>query len=149
MNIRPTLTRCVATALCCVLLTAPMTAEASTGDLFKAAGKTVVLAGKKSGSVLKDTLRIFLKHPGGTVATGVGVTLMVHPEVMAKPLDTLAETPGKVATDLGREGVEALNQKPGGFPLLPVLLAGLGALGLYLRYRVRCKALLRSTTSGS
>jgi hypothetical protein len=137
---RSILIRCASTALCCVLLTAPMTVQAAPGDLFKTAGKTVVLVGKKSGSVLKETLKVFLKHPAGTVATGVGITLMTNPEVIAKPLDSLAQTPGDVTKELGKEGIRALNPQLGGFPLLPVLLTGLGAFGLYLRYRVRCKA---------
>ena len=50
MNIRPILTRCAATALCCALLTAPMTAEASALDLFRLAKNAASSAGK----ILKD-----------------------------------------------------------------------------------------------
>lgn len=145
--IRPVVALCAVTALCCALLSGPAPAEASSQGVFKLATKAVTLVGKKSGSVLKETLKIFVKHPVGTVATGIGVTMVSNPEVLAKPLETLAQTPGEVATNLGREGIESLNQKPGGFPLLPVLVAGLGALALYLRYRVRCKALERADLS--
>ncbi len=74
------------------------------------------------------------KYPSAIVATGAATSLVVSPEIMGKPLDTLAETP----TAIVKTGIQVMSDSNvGGIPVFAIVFTMLGSLALFLRYKLK------------